>query len=305
MGPVVFRRYEERESKENRIMGIARKKIVRIVATLAAASSVVAGLAACGSSTASDDTLKSSGTGTTKVVVGVCPGPYGDMVTDVLAPLLKEDGYVLTTKLFNDYVQPNKALSAGSIQANLFQHINYLKKFASDNDLKITSLGQVPTLGLGLYSNKYTALSQIPDGATVSIASDASNLARSLGVLEQNGLITLKGDVDETKATVDDIATNPKNLKLKTLDAAQLSRSLDTVDVSLVPGNFAWAANLKPAKALAMEKQSEGVINVVAVRTSDADTDFARTVKKLLVSQKFKDAIADSKFADFGKPTTW
>ena len=277
----------------------------RVVAAVAAVVTLTAGLSACGSSSASDDTLKSSGSGTTKVVVGVCPGPYGDMVTDVIAPLLKDDGFVLTTKLFNDYVQPNKALAAGSIQANLFQHINYLKKFTSDNNLKITSLGQVPTLGLGIYSNKYTKLSQIPDGATIAIANDASNLARSLGVLQQNGLVTLKGSVDETKATVDDIATNPKNLTIKTLDAAQLARSLSNVDVALVPGNFAWAAGLKPAKALAMEKQSAGVINVFAVRTSDVNTTFAKTVKKLLVSQEFKDAIAKSKFSDFGTPTDW
>ncbi len=265
---------------------------------------VTAGLAACGSNAAGSDSLKQTGK-TTAVVVGVCPGPYGDMVTEVIAPLLKDKGYVLTTKLFNDYVQPNKALNAGSIQANLFQHINYLKKFSSDNHLAITALGQVPTLGLGIYSNKYTKLSQIPDGATVAIANDASNLARSLGVLEQNGLITVKAGIDDTKATVNDIATNPKHLTIKTLDAAQLARSLDSVDVSLVPGNFAWAANLKPAKALAFERQSAGVINVVAVRTTDKDTAFAKAVKRLLVSQTFKDAIAKSKFADFGKPTTW
>ena len=32
------------------------------------------------------------------------------MVKKVIAPLLKEDGFELKTKLFNDYVQPNKAL---------------------------------------------------------------------------------------------------------------------------------------------------------------------------------------------------
>ena len=116
--------------------------------------------------------------------------------------------------------------------------------------------------------------------------------------------MTLKGEVDATKATVDDIASNPKNLKIKTIDAAQLARSLDTVDVALVPGNYSWAADLKPADALAMEKQDDGVIEVFVVRTQDVDSDF-KAVKKLLVSQKFKDAIAKSEFKDFGKPTTW
>lgn len=280
------------------------RRVKAFGASILAVFTLAAGLAACGSSTASGDNLKQSGK-TTTVLVGVCPGPYGDMVNEVIAPLLKTKGYTLKTKLFNDYVQPNKALNAGSIQANLFQHINYLKKFSADNNLKITSLGQVPTLGLGIYSNKYEKLSQIPDGATVSIANDASNLARSLDVLQQRGLVTVKGDVDATKATVNDIATNPKHLNIKTLDAAQLARSLSSVDVSLVPGNFAWAAGLETSKALAFEQQSEGVINVVAVRTADAQTSFAKDVKQLLVSKEFKDAIAKSKFADFGKPTAW
>ncbi len=73
-------------------------------------------------------------------------------------------------------------------------------------------------------------------------------------MLQQQGLVKLKGEVDATKATVDDIAFNPKNLKIKTIDAAQLARSLDTVDVALVPGNYSWAAKLDPSSALALEK---------------------------------------------------
>lgn len=271
---------------------------------------LIASAAACGSnSAASGDSSAQiatpAGDKTVSITVGVCAGPYGDMVEEVIAPLLKDDGYELTTKEFSDYVQPDKALAAGSIEANLMQHSNYLAKFTEENNLDLTSLGQVPTLGLGIYSNVYDSIDSIKDGATVAIASDASNLARSLGVLEQQGLITLNGDVDATKATVDDIASNPKNLTFKTLDAAQLARALDTVDVSLVPGNYAWAADLDPADALATEEQSEGVINVFVVNTKDADSDFGKKVKALLVSDEFKDAIANSRFKDFGKPTTW
>nr|WP_278765132.1 MetQ/NlpA family ABC transporter substrate-binding protein [Bifidobacterium catenulatum] len=280
--------------------------VKRVFAAVLAATTLVS-VAACGSTdnSASKESLNTTKGKTTEITVGVCPGPYGDMVEKVIAPLLKDDGFDVKTKAFNDYVQPNKALASGSIQANLFQHGNYLKKFTADNNLDLTSLGQTPTLGLGIYSNKYKSIDDIEDGATVAIANDGSNLARSLGVLQQQGLVTLKGEVDATKATVNDIASNPKNLKIKTIDAAQLARSLDTVDVALVPGNYSWAADLKPADALAMEKQDDGVIEVFVVRTQDVDSDFGKAVKKLLVSQKFKDAIAKSEFKDFGKPKNW
>ena len=280
--------------------------VKRVFAAVLAATTLVS-VAACGSTdnSASKESLNTTKGKTTEITVGVCPGPYGDMVEKVIAPLLKDDGFDVKTKAFNDYVQPNKALASGSIQANLFQHGNYLKKFTADNNLDLTSLGQTPTLGLGIYSKKYKSIDDIEDGATVAIANDGSNLARSLGVLQQQGLVTLKGEVDATKATVNDIASNPKNLKIKTIDAAQLARSLDTVDVALVPGNYSWAADLKPANALAMEKQDDGVIEVFVVRTQDVDSDFGKAVKKLLVSQKFKDAIAKSEFKDFGKPKNW
>lgn len=159
--------------------------IKRIVAAVLAAATLIS-VAACGSgnsASASKESLNTTKGKTTTITVGVCAGPYGDMVDKVIAPLLKDDGFKLKTKLFNDYVQPNKALASGSIQANLFQHGNYLKKFTADNNLDLTSLGQTPTLGLGIYSNKYKSIDDIEDGATVAIANDGSNLARSLGVL--------------------------------------------------------------------------------------------------------------------------
>lgn len=262
-------------------------------------------LAACGGE---DTTANSSEAETTNIeekVVGVAPGPYGDMVTEVISPLLEEKGYKLTTKVFNDYVQPNQALSGGQIDANLFQHTAYLEKFSTDNNLDLTALEKVPTLGMGIYSDKISNLDELTDGDMVSIANDGSNLARTLQLLEVNRLITLGDAVDETKATVDDIAENPKDLEFKPLDAAQLARSLDTVTIALVPGNFSWAAELDPADALALEALKEDYKNIVAVRTEDKDSDFAQAILEVLEGQEFKDAIAESAFKDFDKPAFW
>ncbi|KFI65244.1 MetQ/NlpA family ABC transporter substrate-binding protein [Bifidobacterium cuniculi] len=283
------------------------KQIRRALGAIATILLAAGSLSACGTAnTASAEQIAVPTEGNpTSIVVGVCAGPYGDMVKEVIAPLLSDDGYDLSVKEFSDYVQPDKALAAGSIDANLMQHGNYLKKFSADNNLDLVSLGQVPTLGLGIYSNTFDSIDDIADGATVGIANDASNLARSLGVLEQQGLVTLDGDVDATKASVDDITENPRHLNIKTIDAAQLARSLDTVDVVLVPGNYSWAAGLKTEDALAFEEQTDGVINVVAVAGVNKDSHFARTVSDLLVSDEFKDAIAASEFKDFGKPTAW
>ena len=276
------------------------KKFVTGVITLGA----LVTLASCSSGNEKNAQTAADGAGK-EVVVGVAPGPYGDMVTAVISPLTEKEGYKLTTKLFNDYVQPNKALASKQIDANLFQHTAYLEKFSADNNLDLTAIGTVPTLGMGIYSKKITRLADVKDGATVAIANDASNLARTLQLLEANNLVTIKADIDETKATVDDIAQNPKNLEFKTLDAAQLARAIDTVDLALVPGNFAWAAKLDLADALALEKLKEEYKNVFVVPTADKEGKLAKAVEKVLTSQAFKDAIAKSDFKDFDKPADW
>lgn len=259
-------------------------------------------LVGCGTSKEKTDQTDSE---VKELVVGVCPGPYGDMVEKVISPLTEKKGFKLTTKLFNDYIQPNKALDSGNIDGNLFQHENYLKKFAEDNDLSIESIGIVPTLGMGIYSKKIESLKDIEEGNTVSLPNDASNLARALQLLAANDLITINDSIDETKATIDDIKENKKNLAFKPLEAAQLSRSLDNVDMALIPGNFSWAADLNPEDALALEKLQENYKNVFAVRTDEVDSDYGKAIKEVLDSQEFKDAIKKSEFKDFEVPTSW
>ena len=266
-------------------------------------------LVACGTKKAPADTAASSTGGAAEtskeVLVGVAPGPYGEMVETVIAPLMAKKGFSLKTKVFNDYVQPNKALAGKQTDANLFQHETYLKKFSTDNNLDLAAIEKVPTLGMGIYSKSIKNLADIPDKAKVSIAGDPVNLARTLQLLVATKLITLKGDIDETKATVNDIAENKKELEFKELDAAQLARSIDTVDLALVPGNFSWAADLKPDSALALEKLDEKYKNLVAVRTEDKDSDLGKAFKEVLESDDFKTAIAASPFKDFDKPAFW
>lgn len=276
-------------------------QIKKALAGLLAVASLI-GLTACGTAQASSG---NDSNGNKVINVGVVPGPYGDEITEVIAPIAAKQGVTLKLKQFNDYVQPNKALAGGQIEANLFQHPRYLKKFAADNKLDLTNIGAVPTPPMIIYSKKVKTVDEIPNGATATLPNDASNTARALNVLQQNGLIKVKEGIDETKATVNDVAENPKNLQFKTIDAAQLPRSADSADIALVPGNYAWDAKLDFANAVAREKQQEDTINVFVVRTADKDSDWAKTIAKILVSQEFKDAIANSKFKDFGKPVNW
>jgi D-methionine transport system substrate-binding protein len=154
---------------------------------------------------------------------------------------------------FSDYVQPNLALNDKQLDANYFQHVPYMEDFGKQRGINMVFVAAVYIEPLGLYSKKIKSLSEVKDGATIAIPNDATNLGRSLKLLEANNLLKLKSGAG-VSATKADIDQNPKNLKLVELEAAQLPRSLDDTDLSVVNGNYAIEVGLNPSKdALALE----------------------------------------------------
>lgn len=238
------------------------------------------------------------------IVFGVAPGPYGDMVNQAIKPELTKKGYKVVVREFSDYVQPNLALANGSIDANLFQHTLYLEKFAADKNLKISRLIIVPTASMGLYSHKIKSLDELKKGDVITLSNDATNLARGLRFLQSLGLITIKPDLDPTKASEKDIVENPRGLVFKPLEAAQLPRTLDSVTASLVNGNFAFAAGLDLASAIKLETLDENLKNVIAVRTEDLDKPFVKDTKAVVESPAYAAVINQpgSMFSQFQKP---
>lgn len=280
------------------------KKIKKILALGLVSVLAIGVFAGCGSK--SNDKGKSN-KDSKDIKIGVCPGPYGDMVEKAIEPYLQSLGYKVEVVDFTDYVQPDQALASGEIDANLMQHTVYLEKFAEDNNLDIKSIIEVPTAGAGVFSEKLKSLDELKDGDKVAIPTDAVNLARSLRLLETLGVIKLKEDVDATKATTADVTENKKNLEFVTLDAAQISRSLDSVAIGVVPGNYAIAAGLDFNSALGVEKLAEGYKNVIAVRGEDVDSELGKDLKAAVESEEFFNAITEdgSEFKSFDRPDWW
>lgn len=245
-----------------------------------------------------------------KLTFGVAPGPYGDMIRYAIKPGLEKKGYTVEVKEFSDYVQPNLALNNKELDANLFQHRPYLEKFSADKGLKLSPVVNVPTAGLGIYSRKIKAANEaelknaLKPGDEVTLANDPTNLARALRLLAKHGLITIKANIDPTKASEKDIDQNPYGLKISPLEAAQLPRTLDSVALSVINGNFAIAAGISLSSAIIKEELAEEIKNLVAVRTEDLDKQFVKDIKEVVESEDFKKVIEDPKypFKDFQKP---
>jgi D-methionine transport system substrate-binding protein len=235
---------------------------------------------------------------------GFAPGPYSDLFKAAIQPGLEKKGYKIQIKEFTDYVQPDLALGNGSIDANLYQHSLYLAQFSKDHNLKLSPVIIVPTVGLGLYSNKIKSISELKKGDVVTIANDATNLARALRFLAALNIITFKKDISPTTASEKDIDQNPLGLVFTPLEAAQLPRTLDSATASVVNGNYAIAAGLKLTDALKLEVLDENIKNLIAVRTEDLDKQWVKDIKAVVESDEFAKVIDDPKyiFGGFQKP---
>lgn len=230
------------------------------------------------------------------ITIGASPSPHAEILNHFKDAFEKE-GYTLEVVEFTDYVQPNKALDAGDLDANYFQHNPYLENFCEENGTKLISAGAIHYEPMGIFSESITDLSALPDGAKVAVPNDATNEARALLLLQENGLIKLKDGVDIT-ATKLDIAENPKNLEIVELEAAQIPRSLQDVDLAVVNGNYALDAGLNLDDALEIEEAdslaAKTYANIIAVREGDVDTAKTQTIIKVLTSDDAKKYIEET-----------
>ena len=235
------------------------------------------------------------------ITIGTSAGPYADQIKLGIKPILEKQGYKVKLVEFNDYIQPNFALAEGSLDANVFQHIVYLKKFAQEHKLALTDLITIPTAPIAIYSKKHKSLDDVKEGTTVGLPNDPTNQARALVLLDQLKWIKLRDNFDPVRASEKDIAVNTKKIKLLPLEAAQLPRSLGDTDYSFINGNYALASGLKLTDALVAEKISPNYINLVAIRTADKDKQFAKDLAAAYRSREFLD-ITNKHFAGYSKP---
>ncbi|HLU55951.1 MAG TPA: MetQ/NlpA family ABC transporter substrate-binding protein [Pseudonocardia sp.] len=256
-----------------------------VVSAVAALTAIVT-LAACGGSASE---AAAPGDPAAPLRVGVSPTPHGEILRYVADELAPARNLQIEIVEFTDYVQPNTALVDGSLDANYFQTVPYLEEFTASSGADLAWIAPVHVEPLGLYSNTVTDIAALPDGATIGIANDATNEARGLRLLAANGLITLNPGTEAT-ATPRDIASNPKNLQFSELEAAQLPRSLEDTDASVVNGNYAIDAGLNPATdALVLESaENNPNANGLVTRTELRDDPRIATLAELLQSQEVK-----------------
>ncbi|MFF5304655.1 MetQ/NlpA family ABC transporter substrate-binding protein [Streptomyces sp. NPDC013161] len=261
-----------------------------IAVTAAGLSVTFFGLTACGSGSGSGNSGGKDGT----LVVGATAVPAGEVLSYIKDNLAEKAGLKLEIREFTDYVLPNTALQEGSLDANLYQNQPFLDEFNKSKGTDLVSVVKAYLPPMGVYSKKVQDIAKLADGATVAVPNETTNEGRALKLLAAKGLITLKAGAG-TDASPADITANPKHLKFKELDPAQLPRSLDDLDVAVINNNYAQDAGLSPAgDAILLESAKDNpYANLLAVKRGNEDDPRVEKLAKLLVSSDVKKFIAE------------
>ncbi len=221
------------------------------------------------------------------LAIGTISGPETELVE--VAQKVALERYGLTIKIieFNDYNLPNEALQDGSLDANVYQHLPYLEAAINAHGYNLKAVGKTFIYPTGIYSSKLKSLRQLPNNAIIALPNDPSNEARALLLLKKAKLITLK---NTAQRSVQDIAKNPKHIRFKELDAAQLPRVLPDVDAAIINTTFALPAGLRPSRdALFLEDKHSPYANLIVVRDNNTKPEQLALFVKAMNSKEVKD----------------
>lgn len=221
-----------------------------------------------------------------KILIGVTGGEHAEIL-EFVKPLMLEKGYDLEIKLYSDYVLPNAALNDGELDANYFQHIPYMNYYNEQYDANLVSVGGVHYYPIYLFGNGIKSLTNIPKGIKILIPSDETNCTRALLLLAQEGLIELDSSKTiDTGITVNNII-NDNGYEITPLPLEMIAVQFKNEQniLAVIGGNYALAANIQVAEALAYDEiNSLFYANIIAVRSGNENDERVLALLEILNS---------------------
>ncbi|MBA2777660.1 MetQ/NlpA family ABC transporter substrate-binding protein [Billgrantia kenyensis] len=211
-------------------------------------------------------------TETRSIKVGTMSGPESE-VMEVAVGIARER-YDLEVQIieFTDYVSPNAALADGSLDANAFQHEPYLQSMIDDRGYDLTVAGYTFVYPIGAYSERHDSIEALPERAIIALPNDPTNGGRAMILMHNAGLIELD-DPENLEATPVNVIDNPHGFRFREIEAAQLPRVLQDVDLAFINNTFAQPAGLRLEDALIKEGTESPYVNLIAVRSGDEERE--------------------------------
>ncbi|MFV0362142.1 MAG: MetQ/NlpA family ABC transporter substrate-binding protein [Suipraeoptans sp.] len=270
----------------------------RIIAGALASVLVLGLLTGCGlgKSNESSDSDSESSEDSKTIKIAASATPHAEILEEA-KKILADEGYELDIKVFSDYVQPNLVVESGEYDANYFQHVPYLDNFNEERGTDLVSAGEIHYEPLGIYGGTKASLDDVAEGDTIAVPNDATNEARALLLLEDNGIIKLKEGAG-INATINDIEDNIKGVEIKELEAAQIPRVVKEMSYVVLNGNYALEAGYSVSDdALSYEtsdsEAAKTYVNIIAVKSGNENKESIKKLVEVLKSDEIKKFIEE------------
>ena len=222
--------------------------------------------------------------------VGATPSPHAEILkSDAVQNYFKERGYKLEVKVYQDYATLNKALNDKGIDANYFQHENFLNEEIKNYGFDLSVACLVHNEPLNLYGKTYK---EDFSGETIYIINDKSNVERAFKLLLASGLID-SYDVTNFNAGRP-VYTSSKNVKIECLEAGLLNIKVNQGGYAVIPGNYAlnaWGTKTATSYKILGETTDVALPNVIAVRTESLNNPLIKVLVDALGEEEVKEFI--------------
>lgn len=223
--------------------------------------------------------------------VGVTAGPHAEIMKFV-AERAKSEELEIKIIEFNDFILPNMALAQGDIDVNSYQHQPFLDEQIHSRKYTLTSIGKTIILPMGGYSKKLKTIDELKDKSKIGIPNDPTNGGRALLLLEKVGLIKLKED-SSLLPSMKDIQENKKNIKIIELEAPQLPRAIDDLDIALINTDWVLVSNMDPHLKIFSEDKNSPYANILATTIEKKEQHKIKKLLALYQSNETKDFISN------------
>lgn len=207
-----------------------------------------------------------------RIVVGASSSPHA-LILEETREYLKEKGYSLEVKVFNDYVLPNYALENEELDANYFQHEPYLNEFNESNGTHLVSVLKVHFEPMGIYRGCKDSLDNYTSRDKIIVPSDKSNYDRAISLLSSYNL---------------------DNPYIVPMEAQNIPLVLTDCSYAVINGNYALSSGVVDRCLVTENKDSEiasKMANVIAVKTGKEENQKTKVLLEALKQNNIKEFI--------------
>ncbi|OPY81195.1 MAG: D-methionine-binding lipoprotein MetQ precursor [Syntrophorhabdus sp. PtaU1.Bin058] len=206
-------------------------------------------------------------------------------IKEGLTPL----GYNVEIVMFDANQLPAVALKDGNVDGIIANHRQWMQTFNKENNCNLEMVQPYLFRSFyAIYSLKYKKVADIPQNAQIVIPGDPTNLSRSLIILREAGLITLK-DKTGHFYTVLDIKDNPKKIKLIEAEITHTARSIQDADAVIATAyHISAKTKIDPRDVVFEDPQNKDYPLGLIVRSEDVNSAWVKEAVKIYRSEQYR-----------------